>query len=89
MFSPGWPLLDLICGLLITAGFVATIGWVGLLATIGALFTHFLLLRAPLTTELSSWRGGASLVYLIAIGGVGLYGAYLASQPAREPARFG
>ena len=28
MFSPGWPLLDLICGLLITGGFVATIGWV-------------------------------------------------------------
>jgi hypothetical protein len=34
MFNPGWPLLDLICGLIITTMFVAIIGWQGLLATI-------------------------------------------------------
>jgi hypothetical protein len=85
MFSPGWPLLDLICGVVITAIFVATIGWPGLLATIATLFTHFALLRAPLTTNLSSWRADAGLVSLIAVLGVGLCGAYLASRP---PARL-
>jgi serine/threonine-protein kinase len=87
MFSPGWPLLDLICGLAITTGFVLIIGWAGLLATISALFTHFLLLRAPLTTHFSSWRGDAGLVIIAAVLAVGLCGAYLASQPARVPIR--
>jgi hypothetical protein len=87
MFSPGWPLLDLILGLIITTGFVVTIGWVGLLATIASLFTHLLLLRAPLTTQLSSWRADAGLVCVVAVAGVGLYGAYLASQPARPAPR--
>ena len=45
------------------------------------------LLRAPLTTQLSSWRADAGLVCVIAVAGVGLYGAYLASQPPRAPAR--
>ena len=89
MFNPGWPLLDLIRGLVITTGFAAIIGWGGLLATIAALFTHFLLLRAPLTTQLSSWRADTTLVLLGAVLAVGLYGAYLASQPARAPATFG
>src|SRR5262249_20893089 len=86
MFNPGWPLLDLICGLLITTGFVATIGWAGLLATIAAVFTHFLLLRAPLTTQISSWRADATLVLLATVLAVGLSGAYFASQPASVPA---
>ena len=89
MFNPGWPLLDLICGLVITTGFVAIIGWVGLLATIAALSTHFLLLRAPLTTELSSWWADTTLVLLGAVLALGLDGGYLASQPARAPATFG
>jgi len=74
-----------VCGIAITTGFVVVIGWAGLLATISALFTHFLLLRAPLTTHVSSWRGDAGLVTIAAVLTVGLYGAYLASQPARVP----
>ena len=62
MFIPGTPLLDLASAALIIAVFVAMIARVGLLATIAALATHFMLLRAPLTTDLSSWRatGAAS-----------------------------
>ena len=88
MFSPGWPLLDLILGLIITTGFVVTIGWVGLLATIASLFTHFLLLRAPLTTDLSSWRASSAFVVGGAVLLLGLGGAYLASRStSRAPQR--
>ncbi len=85
MFNPGWPLLDFVCGLAITAIFVATIGWSGLLATIAALATHFLLLRAPVTTDLSSWRAESGLVCLGAILVAGLCGAYLSSRPSLQP----
>src|SRR6185436_3727909 len=88
MFNPGWPLLDLICGLIITTMFVAIIGWQGLLATIVTLTTHFLLLRAPLTSNLSSWRAPAGIVYLLALLALGVGGAYFASRAApRLPAR--
>jgi hypothetical protein len=89
MFSPGIPALDLIMGLVITAGFVAVIGWGGLLATVVTLMTHFLLLRAPLTTDLASWRATASLAYLAAVLAIGLGGCYLAARPAaRATPRF-
>ena len=80
MFSPGTPVLDLICGLVITTIFVVTIGWAGLLATIATLLTHFLLLRAPITTDLGSWRAPAGLVYLGAVLILGLGGVYLAAR---------
>jgi hypothetical protein len=89
MFSPGIPALDFIMGLVITAGFVAVIGWGGLLATVVTLMTHFLLLRAPLTTDLASWRATASLAYLAAVLAIGLGGCYLAARPAaRATPRF-
>jgi eukaryotic-like serine/threonine-protein kinase len=88
MFNPGWPLLDFACGLLITTIFVVTIGWAGLLSTIAAVTTHFLLLRAPLTSDLSSWRAPAGIVSLLALFALGVGGAYVASRPApRAPAR--
>jgi len=88
MFNPGWPLLDLICGLIITTTFVAIIGWQGLLATIVTLTTHFLLLRAPLTSDFSSWRAPAAIVYLLALLALGMGGAYFASRAApRSSAR--
>src|SRR5205809_706920 len=51
--------------------------WVQL-ATIVTLFTHFMLLRAPLTTDLGSWRATAGLTYTITLAGLGLLGAWLA-----------
>ena len=89
MFNPGWPLLDFACGLIITTIFVATIGWAGLLATIAALATHFLLLRAPLTADVSSWRLSAGMVYVVALLAFGVGGAWLASRTAsRAPSRL-
>jgi hypothetical protein len=68
---------------------VAVIGWGGLLATVVTLMTHFLLLRAPLTTDLASWRATASLAYLAAVLAIGLGGCYLAARPAaRATPRF-
>jgi Protein kinase domain len=82
MFNPGWPVLDLVSGLIITTAFVITLEGAGLLATIATLATHFLLLRAPLTTDLSNWRAGAAIVIAGAVLLGGLGGAYLASRPA-------
>jgi hypothetical protein len=89
MFSPGIPALDFLMGLVITAVFVAVIGWVGLLATVVTVMTHFLLLRAPLTADLASWRAPAGLVYLAVVLAIGLGGCYLAARPAaRATPRF-
>ena len=78
MFSPGTPLLDLAIGIGIIAIYTAVILRWGLLATIVALFTHFVLLRAPLTTDLNSWRATAGLTYTMTLAGLGLLGAWLA-----------
>jgi protein kinase-like protein len=64
MFMPGTPLLDLGVGLAIVVIFVAVIARAGVLPTISCLVTHFTLLRAPLTTEISSWRGPYALVFV-------------------------
>ncbi|HEY2435323.1 MAG TPA: serine/threonine-protein kinase [Vicinamibacterales bacterium] len=80
LFNPGWPALDLLCGLVITATFVITLDRVGLLATIATLATHFLLLRAPLTTDWSTWRASAGMANLGAVLLLGLSAAYLASR---------
>jgi hypothetical protein len=61
MFSPGTPILDLAIGCGIIGIFIGVILRWGLRATIAALFTHFLLLRAPLTTDISSWRATRAL----------------------------
>jgi len=82
MFNPGWPLLDFVSGLIITTIFVVTIGWGGLLATIAALATHFLLLRAPLTADVSSWRLSAGMVYVVTLIAIGVGGAWIASRTA-------
>ena len=77
MFSPGTPLLDLAIGCGIIGIFIAVILRWGLLATIAALFTHFMLLRAPLTTDITSWRATAGLTHIAVLGGLGLLGAWL------------
>jgi hypothetical protein len=50
----------------------------GLIATIAALATHFVLLRAPLSTDFASWRGSAALWHFGVILVAGLGACYLA-----------
>ena len=84
LFRPGTPVLDLIIGAGIITIFIVTIIRFGLLATMGALATHFVLLRAPLTVELSSWRGSIALLFLsfVAIAG---FGAVYIARRGRSP----
>jgi Protein kinase domain len=79
MFTPGYPSLDLALGLLITATFVLVVGWGGLLATVAALSTHFILLRAPLTADTSSWRFPTTVIMLGAVLAMGIASAAIAS----------
>jgi hypothetical protein len=78
MFPDGTPRLDLAVGFGIGAVFVLAILHAGLLATVAALATHFILLRAPLTTDLSSWRGSAGLWYVGVVALAGFGACYLA-----------
>ena len=78
MFSPGTPLLDLAIGCGIIGILLGVILRWGLLATIAALFTHFMLLRAPPPTDITSWRASAGITYTIVLAGLGLLGAWLA-----------
>jgi hypothetical protein len=84
MFSPGTPWLDLAIGAGITGIFVVMIVRFGLLATTAALATHFILLRAPLTTDFSSWRGPLGLWYLAAIALFGFGAVYVGRTGARS-----
>ncbi len=60
MFPEGTPLLDIVSGALIISVLLGVIVRFGLLAAVAALATHFILLGAPLTTDLGSWRGPAA-----------------------------
>jgi hypothetical protein len=86
MFNSGYPWLSLALGAGIISFFIAVSMQYGLLACIAALATHFVLLRAPLTTDFSTWRGAASLCYLGLIAAAGL-GACLLARGAmpRQP----
>ncbi len=86
MFPSGTPVLDVIIGLGIIGIWTGVILNAGLLATVVGLATHFILLRAPITVELSSWRGTPGLTYLLVLGGAGLFAAYLArsTPPVRR-----
>jgi hypothetical protein len=90
MFVSEAPLLDSAIGFLITTMFVVVIARSGLLATTAALVTHFLLLHAAVTTELSSWRMGAGLVPLGTIVVAGLVAVAIAAGrfQMRASARF-
>jgi serine/threonine-protein kinase len=78
MFPAGTPVLDLIIGLGIIGIWTGVILHAGLLSTVAALATHFMLLRAPITTELSSWRGTPGLTYVLVVLAAGLTAAYFA-----------
>jgi tRNA A-37 threonylcarbamoyl transferase component Bud32 len=83
MFRPGTPVLDLIIGAGIITIFIVTIIRFGVLATMAALATHFILLRAPLTLQLSSWRAPIGLWFLGTIALVGFGSVYIARQGGR------
>ena len=50
----------------------------GLLATMAALTTHFVLLRAPITLELSSWRAATGLWFVGTVALAGFGAVYIA-----------
>jgi predicted Ser/Thr protein kinase len=87
MFSPGSPVADLVVGVIITAAFVAVLGWAGLLTAIATLATHFILLRAPMTTDVSSWRAPSGFVFLGTVLLLGLAGCYLSARPPHAAER--
>jgi Protein kinase domain len=72
LFISETPLLDSAIGLGLIVVFVTVIARVGLLATIALLITHFVLLRAAVTTDLSSWRAVFGLIPLGTIVACGL-----------------
>jgi serine/threonine-protein kinase len=84
MFEPGYPTLDVVLGILITTGFVVVIAWAGLLATIATLAAHFVLLRAPITLDVTSWRGTATFVLLGGVVTAGIYGCLIAARAPRQ-----
>ena len=87
MFPDGTPILDLLIGLGTILIWTGVILHAGLLSTVVALSTHFVLLRAPLTTDIASWRGSLGLTYLLVVGGAGLLAAWLARRPAVTSSR--
>jgi hypothetical protein len=87
MFPPGTPRLDLAIGAGIISILIVVILRFGLLASVAALVAHFVLLRAPLTTDLSSWRGPIGLVYVALIAGAGILASYVAARRMGETAR--
>ncbi len=80
MFPGASPVLDLALGTVLIAIFVTVIARFGLLATTAALATHFVLLRSPLTLDLSSWRGSIGLLFLGIIAAAGFGAVYIARQ---------
>jgi predicted Ser/Thr protein kinase len=74
------PMLDLAIAGAIIAIFVLVIERAGLLSAIAALFTHFVLLRAPITTDFSSWRAPIGFWYLGVIALAGLGACYIARK---------
>jgi hypothetical protein len=88
MFPGDTPVLDIIIAVIVAAGFVAVVAWGGLLATIATLAVHFMLLRAPLTTNITSWRGPTGLVFIATIAAVGVIACIVASGAARRAPRM-
>jgi hypothetical protein len=57
-----------------------------LLATIAALATHFVLLRAPATLDVGSWRGPIGLWFLAVVAVAGFGAIYVARKSLERPA---
>jgi serine/threonine-protein kinase len=78
MFPGSTPWLDVAIGGGIITVFLITIVRAGLLAAVAALFTHFVLLRAPITTDISSWHATTGLWHVGVILAAGLGACYFA-----------
>jgi hypothetical protein len=78
MFPNTSPQLDLAVGAAIISVFLLVILRAGLLAAVAALCTHFVLLRAPITIDLSSWHATAGLWMIAIVLAAGLGGCYIA-----------
>jgi serine/threonine-protein kinase len=78
MFPGSTPRLDLAIGFCIIMIFVLTSQRAGLLSAVAALFTHFILLRAPITINFSSWHATLGLWYLGVLLALGLGACYIA-----------
>ena len=87
MFPPGTPRLDLAVGAGIIGILIVVVIRCGLLASVAALATHFILLRAPITTDLGSWRGPIGLWYVAVVAAAGLGACYLARTGRWTPRR--
>jgi serine/threonine-protein kinase len=78
MFPGTTPILDLAVGAGIISILILVVLRAGLLATATAMFTHFILLRAPITTDVGSWQATTGLWYVGVVLALGLGGCYLA-----------
>ena len=92
MFMPGTPLLDLLIGGAIIVIFVGVIGRFGLLSGAAALSTHFILLRAPITTDLGAWWAAAGICAVaVLVGGTIAAASFALGRGVQRPVapRFG
>ncbi len=88
MFPGSTPWLDLSIGAGIITIFLLTIVRAGLLSAIGALFTHFVLLRAPITTDVSSWQAATGMWHVGVMLAAGLGACYFARYGRGEATTF-
>ena len=84
MFPGSTPRLDVAIGVGIITIFILTIVWAGLLSAVAALFTHFVLLRAPITTDFSSWHATTGLWHAGIVLALGLGACYYARNGEGE-----
>jgi hypothetical protein len=80
MFPGSTPRLDIAIGAGIITIFILTIVRAGLLSAVAALFTHFVLLRAPITTDLSSWHATIGIWHIGVVLAAGLAACYYARR---------
>jgi hypothetical protein len=78
MFPGSTPWLDIAIGASIITILLLVIVRAGLLSAIAALFTHFVLLRAPITTDFSSWHATSGLWHVGVVLAAGLGACYYA-----------
>jgi tRNA A-37 threonylcarbamoyl transferase component Bud32 len=84
MFPGSTPRLDVAIGAGIITIFILTIVRAGLLSAVAALFTHFVLLRAPITTDFSSWHATTGLWHAGVVVALGLGACYYARNGQGE-----
>ncbi len=87
MFPGSTPWLDIAIGAGIITIFIMTIVRAGLLSAVAALFTHFVLLRAPITTDFSSWHAPVGLWHVGVVLVAGLGACYYARNGVGEKVR--